>query len=131
MTVLVDANVVLDLATNSEWADWAASQFAALSDEHLGVNQLIFAEVSYSFRSASELDHLLESLEISRFDLPWEAAFPAARAFLRYRRSGGTRMSLLPDFYIGAHAQVSGLTLLTRDSTRYRTYFPEVRLIAP
>ncbi len=131
MTVLVDSNVVIDLATDSPWANWAADHLDALSGEAVALNQLIYAEVSLSYRSAIELDELIGELRLERIGLPWEAAFLAARAHLAYRRSGGKKTSPMPDFYIGAHAQVSGLKLLTRDATRYRTYFPEIELIAP
>jgi predicted nucleic acid-binding protein len=92
---------------------------------------LIFAEVSVGFASFEELDRVLPSSRFRRDELPYGAAFLAGRAFTEYRRRGGTRRSPLPGFYIGAHAQVAGYDLLTRDATRYRNYFPSVRLIAP
>jgi predicted nucleic acid-binding protein len=78
-----------------------------------------------------DLDEALPSRDYRRAELPWAAGFLAAKAFVRYRRAGGIRRAPLPDFYIGAHAAIAGLTLLTRDAKRYRTYFPGVRLIAP
>ena len=131
MTVLLDANAVIDLLTNSEWADWVAERLSELDDEEFVINQLIYAEVSYSFNSQVELDEVLAGLDIRRANLPWEAAFPAARAFRAYRERGGVKTAPLPDFYIGAHGLVDGLTLLTRDGSAYRTYFPELKLIAP
>lgn len=131
MTVLLDSNVVIDLATNSDWADWAAEQLDVLSSQPFAINQIVYAEAAFSYKAPAELDGLLTDLGIERLNLPWEAGFPASRAFRTYRERGGSRTSPLPDFYIGAHAQVSGLTLLTRDARRFRTYFPEVRLVAP
>ena len=87
---------------------------------------------SLAFDRIEELDAAIFPTDfVTREPLPWDAAFLAARAFLRYRRKGGTRPHPLPDFYIGAHAAVAGYTLLTRDARRYRTYFPKLRLIAP
>ena len=131
MTVLIDSNVVIDLATNSEWANWAADRLAELADEPFAINQLIYSESLFSYRSADHLDSLLAQLGIERLSLPWAAAFPASRAFRAYRERGGSRTSPLPDFYIGAHAQVANLTLLTRDARRFRTYFPDINLVAP
>lgn len=131
MTVLLDSNVVIDLASDSRWADWAAQRLDDLSGEPFAVNQIIYAETAFSYNSPDELDRLLSELGIERLNLPWEACFPASRAFAAYRSRGGTRTSPLPDFYIGAHAQVSGLTLLTRDAVRFRTYFPSINIIAP
>ena len=131
--ILVDSNVLLDVVTDdAQWRPWSE---AALSDAVLTgavvVNQLVYAEVSIAYRRAQELDAVLNRLRIQRADLPWEAAHLAGRAFLSYRRSDGQKSSPMPDFYIGAHAQASGAQLLTRDVRRYRTYFPDVPLIAP
>ena len=130
---LVDANVLLDVFTDDdEWKDWSRGQLkAALLDGGAAVNPIIYAEVSLAFAHERELEAELRSLGITRLPLPYEAAFPAGRAFLRYRREGGQRRSPLPDFYIGAHAQLGGLTLLTRDPRRYRAHFPSVAIIAP
>jgi predicted nucleic acid-binding protein len=130
---LVDSNVLLDVLTEDpQWFAWSSR---ALQDqaEHtpLLVNPLIYAEVSIRFERIEELDDALSPHVFRREPLPWEAAFLAGKAFLAYRRRGGHRPSPLPDFYIGAHAAVSELTLLTRDAGRYRTYFPSVRLLAP
>ena len=131
MTVLIDSNVVIDLATNSEWADWAAERLEDLSSEPFAINQIVYAEALFSYRSGEDLDELFSALGIERLNLPWAAAFPASRAYRTYRERGGSRTSPLPDFYIGAHAQVAGLTLLTRDARRFRTYFPSLNLVAP
>lgn len=92
---------------------------------------IIYAEVSVRFSSIEDLEDALPRDDYRRAQLPWEAAFLAGKASLGYRRGGGTRPSTLPDFFIGAHAAVDGLALLTRDQTCYRTYFPTVRLITP
>ena len=131
--ILVDSNVILDLATiDSVWADWSASAIARLVDETaLVINPLIYAEISVRYESIEELEAALPMDAFRRDALPYEAAFLAGKRFVEYRRRGGMRRSPLPDFYIGAHAAVCGYRLLTRDAARYRTYFPTVELIAP
>lgn len=131
--VLVDANVILDVATEDpQWSDWSASMLAECADSGiLIINPIIYAEVSVGFDRIEELDEALPADAFRRDPLPWEAAFLAGKCFLAYRRRGGTRRSPLPDFYIGAHAAVKGLPLLTRDPKRYRTYFPHLTLLAP
>ncbi|WIY82731.1 type II toxin-antitoxin system VapC family toxin [Propionimicrobium sp. PCR01-08-3] len=130
---LVDSNVLLDIFT--EDPDWSAWSGAALRDAAnrglVCINQIIYAEVSVGFDTIEELEDALPASYFAREALPWPAGFLAGKAFLKYRRLGGTRTSLLPDFYIGAHAAVTGYRLLTRDHGRYSTYFPTVRLIAP
>ena len=130
---LVDANVILDIFTeDEEWFDWSAAMLedAALAGR-LYINPIIYAEVSVRFPSVEELDEALPASYYRRVDLPWPAAFLAGQAYLRYRRRGGQHRSPMPDFYIGAHAAVSDLTLLTRDPRRYRHYFPTLRMLAP
>ena len=131
--VLIDSNVLLDLFTeDSEWENWSEAMLADLArTSHLVINPIIYSEVSVHFDSVEDLDDALPPTWIRREPLPWESAFLAGRCFLKYRRHGGTRRSPLPDFYIGAHASVAGLTLLTRDARRYSTYFPKLKLIAP
>jgi predicted nucleic acid-binding protein len=131
--VLVDSNVLLDVFTDdAEWAGWSDAMLAEQAARaQLVINPVIYSEVSVHFDSLEELDEALPSTWIRREPLPWEAAFLAGRCFLKYRRQGGARRSPLPDFYIGAHAAIAGLTLLTRDARRYRTYFPKLRVIAP
>lgn len=133
MITLVDSNVLLDLVTDdAQWGPWSAEALARAADESvLAINPLIFAEVSIGFSTVEELDQLLPAHDFARLPLPYEAAFLAGKAFLSYRRKGGQRIAPLADFYIGAHAAVAGMRLLTRDSRRYRTYFPTVDLIAP
>jgi predicted nucleic acid-binding protein len=95
------------------------------------INPIIYAEISIGFERIEELDEVLPADSFRRDPLPWEAAFLAGKCFLDYRRRGGSRRSPLPDFYIGAHAAVAGLPLLTRDARRYRTYFPHLSLLTP
>ena len=130
---LVDSNVILDIVTgDEEWLDWSASALARAADvSRLVINPIVYAEVAAGFARIEALEDALPSDYYERRPLPWEAAFLAGQCFVKYRRRGGSRRSPMPDFYIGAHAAVEGLTLLTRDPRRYRTYFPTVRLIAP
>jgi len=132
-TVLVDSNVLLDIAGDDpSWGAWSRSTVARVADESvLVINALIYAEVSVGFPTVEALEDLLPVELFRRDDLPYEAAFLAGKVFLDYRRRGGTRRSRLPDFYVGAHAAVAGFELLTRDATRYRTYFPGLNLISP
>ena len=131
--VLVDSNVLLDiLTTDPRWYRWSAATLARLTGrEKLVINPIIFAEVSQRFTRMEDADEALPSKVLEREEIPFEAAFRAGKAYLAYRRSGGQKTSPLPDFFIGAHASVSGYHLLTRDVRRYRTYFPALTLIAP
>jgi len=131
--VLVDSNVLLDVASNDpRWFAWSAEALTQAADEAtLVINPIIYAEVSVNYARIEEVDAALPPAVYHRAALPWEAAFLAGNCFLRYRRRGGSRRAPLPDFYIGAHAAVSGMSLLTRDAARFRTYFPKLRLIAP
>ncbi|HET9359858.1 MAG TPA: type II toxin-antitoxin system VapC family toxin [Vicinamibacterales bacterium] len=130
---LVDSNVILDVLTeNEEWWDWSSSRLAeSASDGMLVINPIIYAEVSARFERIEELDEALPPDYYRRVPLPWEAAFLAGQCFVKYRRRGGSRRSPMPDFYIGGHAAIAGLTLLTRDARRYRAYFPTLRIVAP
>ncbi|HVZ72050.1 MAG TPA: type II toxin-antitoxin system VapC family toxin [Polyangia bacterium] len=132
-TTLVDSNVLLDVATGDPtWSSWSSEALEAAANESpLAINALIFAEVSVGYARVEELDRVIPSELFRREPLPYEAAFLAGKAFVRYRRRGGARTSPLADFYIGAHAAVADFRLLTRDPRRYRTYFPTVELIAP
>ena len=131
--ILVDSNVLLDIATEDKrWAEWSAAALERAADSHvLVINPLIYAEVSIGFATIEELEDALPAAMFRREPLPYEAGFLAGKAFLDYRRRGGKRSSPLPDFYIGAHAAIAGLRLLTRDTSRYRTYFPAVVLLSP
>lgn len=130
---LVDANILIDLFTGDpDWADWSAEQLAVqFSLGSVGINPIIYAESSIAYRKEQSFRSALNTLNLISWDLPYAAAFLAGKAFVKYRRSGGERRSPLPDFYIGAHAMVSKLSVLTRDPQRYRTYFPDVKLICP
>jgi len=131
--VLVDSNVLLDVATNDPyWSDWSGRALAMCAERtELIVNPIVYAEVSIGYRTIEALDAALPSTVYRREPLPWEAGFLAGKCFLMYRRRGGSRNSPLPDFYIGAHAAIGRLALLTRDAARYRTYFPKVEIFSP
>jgi predicted nucleic acid-binding protein len=131
--IMVDSNVLLDvLEEDSEWYAWSSAQISRLADSTtLVINQVVYSEVSVGFDRIEEVEDALPHLHFVRESLPWEAAFLAGKCFLQYRRKGGNRRSPLPDLYIGAHALVGGMDLLTRDATRYRTYFPKLKLISP
>lgn len=131
--VLVDSNVLLDVLTaDRRFYAWSAAALARAANEAvLVVNPIVYAEVSIGFDRIEDLEDALPAEYIRRDPLPWEAGFLAGKCFVAYRRRGGARRSPLPDFYIGAHAAVAGIPLLTRDPVRYRTYFPGLTLIAP
>jgi hypothetical protein len=132
-TVLVDSNVLLDILTeDSRWFEWSSNALADAAEEAtLVINPIIYAEVSIGFVRIEEHEEALPASHYRRDALPWEAGFLAGKCFVAYRRRGGTRATPLPDFYIGAHAAVTGMDLLTRDAARYKTYFPRLRLISP
>jgi predicted nucleic acid-binding protein len=129
----VDSNVLLDVATNDpEWSDWSASALAETAEHTiLVINPIIYAEVSVGYSTIEALDAAFPAALYRREPLPWEAGFLAGKSFLLYRRRGGSRTSPLPDFYVGAHAAIGSLALLTRDAARYRSYFPKVEILAP
>ena len=129
----MDSNVLLDVLTSdSTWSRWSEDALAACADEStLAINPIIYAEVSIRFERIEDLETALPDSDFHRLPLPWEAAFLAGKCFVRYRQQCGARRSPLPDFYIGAHAAIEGLALLTRDARRYRSYFPRVELISP
>ncbi|KQV65321.1 type II toxin-antitoxin system VapC family toxin [Rhizobium sp. Root1220] len=130
---LVDTNVLLDLVTDDpQWADWSITQLEAASLRGpLFINGAIYAELSVRYGGIEALDAFVETATLEMIDIPRPALFLAGKVFTQYRRAGGSRTGVLPDFFIGAHAAVQGLPLLTRDKARYRTYFPTVELIAP
>ena len=130
---LVDSNVIIDIITQDpSWGNWSEQSLAhAANRDEIAINPIVYAEIASGFETIADLDRRLGPFMLRRLALPYEAGFVAGRAFLEYRRRGGVRTSLLPDFYIGAHAAVSGLLLLTRDARRYASYFPQVQLIAP
>lgn len=130
---LVDANVLLDVLTEDPtWLSWSMEALAdAAESGPLWIDPIIYSEVSVRFSRIEDIEEALPPEDYRRAHLPWEAAFLAGKAFVQYRRGGGTKTAPLPDFYIGAHAAVADIALLTRDDGRYRTYFPTVNLITP
>ena len=131
--MLVDTNVLLDvLEDDPDWVDWSLHQLRAQSQIHsLAINPIIYAELSLAFTHFEALDAALDGMGLAVLDLPRPALFLAGKAFAQYRRRGGTKSNVLSDFFIGAHAAVAGVPILTRDTARYRTYFPSVLLSAP
>ena len=131
--VLVDSSVILDVVTDDPtWGQWSSDTLAGCAETGtLVINPIIYAEISVGFARIEEVEDALADGYFERAALPWEAAFLAGKCFVRYRRRGGHKRSPLPDFYIGAHAAVADLPLVTRDPRRYRTYFPSLRLLTP
>ena len=131
--LLVDTNVLVDVLQNDpQWADWSIAQLRAQSSLHaLVINPIIYAEVSLSFSTLEALDDVMGTLALDLREIPRPALFLAAKAFAQYRRRGGSKGQVLPDFFIGAHAAVEGWPLLTRDARRFNTYFPTLEVLAP
>jgi len=131
--LLVDTNVLVDvLQDDPQWADGSIGQLRAQSRIHaLVINPVIYAEISLSFSTMEALDKVIETLALQVREIPRPALFLAGKAFAQYRRRGGARQQVLPDFFIGAHAAVERWPLLTRDAKRFRTYFPSLNVIAP
>lgn len=132
-TTLIDTNVILDVLTNDpNWVAWSGRALEEAIDRGpVLINPIVYAEVSIGFDRIEELEEALPASHFRREPLPWAAGFLAGKAHVRYRRSGGAKNSVLPDFYIGAHAAVAGHRLLTRDRGRFATYFPSVQILAP
>jgi predicted nucleic acid-binding protein len=131
--ILLDANVILDVWDRDPvWYIWSRDQLRNMSlMDELAINPIVYAEISARFPTSAALDEKLEDLGVIVISIPRRSAFMAGKAFVLYRRQGGTKGNVLPDFFIGAHAAVLGCPLLTRDTRRYATYFPSVRLISP
>jgi predicted nucleic acid-binding protein len=131
--ILVDANVILDIFTNDKlWANWSESILNQYSATHiLYINDIIYTEISVGFKNIEEVEEAITQCGFQILPIPKEALFLAGKAFLNYRKNKGTKRSPLPDFYIGAHAAVNGLSIITRDTQRFQTYFPTVTLISP
>jgi predicted nucleic acid-binding protein len=131
--VLVDANVLLDVMTeDARWFAWSAESIERAADRYrLVINPIIYAEISVRYSRIEDLDAALPQSLFDREAIPYEAAFLAGKAFFAYRRRGGTKHAPLPGFFIGAHAAIAGYQLMTRDASRYRTYFPKLSLIDP
>tara|TARA_R100000655_G_C2957808_1_gene188366 strand:+ start:146 stop:559 length:414 start_codon:yes stop_codon:yes gene_type:complete len=130
---LVDTNVLLDLVTDDpQFADWSIAQLEAASlVGPLLINDVIYAELSVRYDSKEQLDAFISGIGLKREPIPDAALFLAGKVFRKYRKAGGMRSGVLPDFFIGAHAAVRGLPLLTRDLGRYRSYYPTVEVIVP
>ena len=131
--ILVDSNVLLDLMSEDpRWFPWSAAAVARAADRfRLVINPVIYAEVSLRYSRIEDLDAALPKAMLEREAIPYAAAFLAGKSYLAYRQRGGTKRPPLPDFFIGAHAAIAGYRLLTRDTARYRSYFPRLPLIAP
>ena len=131
--ILVDTNVLLDVVTDDpQWADWSQHQLEAASlSDRLAINSVIYAELSIGYERIEELDAALDTAGISLAEIPRPALFLAGKVFRAYRKRGGPKTGVLPDFFIGAHAAVAKVPLLTRDPRRYRNYYPTAELIAP
>lgn len=131
--ILVDTNVLLDVVEDHpQWADWSQQQLEAAALSHqLVINAVVYAELSIGFRRIEEVEAVLTETQILLEEIPREALFLAGKVFQRYKARGGTRTGVLPDFFIGAHAAVLGIPLLTRDARQYADYFPKLELIAP
>jgi hypothetical protein len=131
--ILLDTNVLLDIATaDPVWLSWSEREFRSASAlGPIPINPIIYAELAPAFATVEELDQWLDPDVFQWLPLPYASGWLAAQAFLKYRRSGGLKSTPLPDFFIGAHAEEGGYTLVTRDPARFRTYFPNLRLITP
>lgn len=131
--LLVDTNVLVNVLENDpEWADWSIGQLRAQSQIHrLAINPIIYSELSLTFSTVEALDRAVDDLGLAVIEIPRPALFLAGKAFVRYRRQGGTKQNVLADFFIGAQAAVSRYPILTRDTRRYSSYFTDVKLIAP
>ena len=131
--ILVDSNIILDVFLDDpNWAEWSESKlekFSAITK--LYINPIVYSEISIGFKRIEELESVLNRAGFQMLDIPKEALFLAGKVFVKYRKNRGTKRSPLPDFYIGAHAAILEIELITRDESRYRTYFPTVRLICP
>ena len=131
--VLIDSNILIDIFSNDkEWGDWSRDQLTILANTTmLYINPIVYSEISIGFERIEELDECLSILPLSYQELPRDALFLAGKAFLRYRRKNGNKISPLPDFYIGAHAAVKEWQVITRDPNRMAYYFPTIRILSP
>lgn len=131
--ILVDTNVLLDVVTDdARWATWSQGRLdAASATDEIAINDVVYAELSIGYGTIESLDAMIRAARLAWLPMPRAALFLAGKAFRRYRSQGGKRTGVLPDFFIGAHAAVADVPLLTRDAERYRTYFPGLLLITP
>lgn len=130
--IIVDSNIILDIVTKDpDWYDWSASQLETLAEDHkLLINDIIYSEISIGFEYIEELEDIFADNFIIQ-PIPKEALFLAGKIFIKYKNAGGTKTSTLPDFFIGSHAAILNIPLLTRDKKRYKNYFPKLEIIAP
>jgi predicted nucleic acid-binding protein len=132
VAILVDTNVIVDILTDDpNWADWSERTLDDHSEEDLSINPVIYAELCFGCDSVAEVDDIVRQIGLSYMDTPRDGLFRAAKAFARYKKAGGTKDFVLPDFFIGGHAEASSLSIITRDVARYATYFQSVALIHP
>ena len=131
--VFIDSCVLLDLFTDDpNWAEWSESVLEKYSQTNtLYINSIVYTEISIGFKKIEEVETAITELDIKVLEMPREALFLTGKVFLQYRKNHGTKTSPLPDFFIGAHAAVSKFDLITRDTSKYKTYFPQVKLIHP
>lgn len=131
--ILIDSCVILDIITEDpNWFGWSAKKLEECADEYpLFINPIIYSEISIGFNKIEELEQCISPSIFKRVSIPWEAAFLAGKMFLKYRKLGGHRTLPLPDFFIGAHAVIENFSLLTRDTKRFKSYYPQLKLISP
>ena len=131
--ILVDSCILLDLFTNDlHWADWSEEILDQYSQTNtLYINSIVYTEISIGFNKIEEVEKAVSELGLKVLEIPREALFLTGKVFLKYRKNKGTKSAPLPDFFIGAHASVSKFNLITRDTDKYKTYFPQVKLIHP
>jgi len=133
MSIIIDSNIILDILTEDKhWFDWSSDQLLKYSEENdLIINQIIYSEISIRFSNIEELDQVISEANLKFESLPLEASFLAGKCFMQYKKNSGTKLSTLPDFYIGAHAAITRRPLLTRDNKKYSTYFSNLEIISP
>lgn len=132
MAILVDTNVIIDIVTDDpKWADWSIKILESHADQELSINPAVYAELCFGYDSVEEVDYLIRQFRFGYLETPRDGLFRAAKAFKAYRERGGLKDFVLPDFFIGGHADSSSLRLITRDVKRYRSYFPSISLIHP
>lgn len=133
MSIIVDSNIILDILTKDKiWYEWSAEKLAEYAAENdLIINQIIYAEISIRFSKVEELDEVLKEANIKCENMPFEAGFLAGKCFMAYKKRGGVKGIVLPDFYIGAHAAITRRPILTRDKGRYVSYFKNLRVVSP
>ncbi len=132
MAVLVDTNIIVDILTDDpKWADWSEAKLIEHSADSLSVNPAIFAELCYGCTALAVAENVVRQFGLGYLEIPRDGLFRAAKAFREYKKNGGRKDFVLPDFFIGGHAEAGSFAILTRDTARYRTYFPNVALVCP